>query len=1160
MIEANKDRAAIIQQLREELVGPAPTGEPIAGPIRFETKEESYPPRRQPNGEEILQRTAPTLRYGVGVLYPFGTPQSDQGHPIAEGGVQEPEASEVPPEIQRDMDQANIAAQEELSHGGGEADDAELDLSTANAFEASSMAVSFSAELPLDGSLRVMVTGGRYESQDVVVAGKSVQWYLRRDLKAIVELPVDRLRVNRTSTIKERVISTDDTDLGPLNLQIEIVTRPTNDLSEGNLLTVALVNRTQLGGAKDLLCLFQARFEASIVTTHSDTHILPYPETPHHKLDAEEQGLALLYRTVQTFAVGHGCAADWESREGADRARSVSAECLPMVETPSVTPEIRRADGREVQVSMASLASLVDGDDGMEALNEVVTLYEDWIQARHGEISSLQARYQPAAERHLGECRVCATRMRDGLSYLADPTVWQAFQLANRSILLQQITTKLNREPRRAEYDAKELRITFVNSYPEIDAFDPPEGVGQWRPFQIAFLLMTLRSSVESRAPDRNTVELIWFPTGGGKTEAYLGLTAFSLFMRRLRDPNDTGVSVIMRYTLRLLTAQQFQRASALTAAMEIIRRQMPDKLGKTPFSIGIWLGQSTTPNTKQAARKVLHELQKGDSENKLLLRQCPWCGAQMGPLAASRARKRGRQLTVVLGYEEARQTVTFRCPDAQCPFNDGIPVYVVDEDIYQACPSVIIGTVDKFAMLAWRPEARTLFGLDSQGCRIKSPPSLVIQDELHLIAGPLGSMVGLYEPVIEDLCTDKRPTSPVPPKIVSSTATIRRYKEQIKALYGRQTVALFPPPGLDAGDSFFGRYARKHDGSRAPGRMYVGVNAPGLGSQLTTVVRSFTSLLQAPTILPAEGRDPWWTLMVFFNSLRELGTSLSLLQSDIPDYVVGMRNRMGRESAGMRFPRHILELTSRIRNDEVPRAIEQLEVKALNADPPPIDVCLASSIIEVGIDVDRLSLMAVVSQPKTTSQYIQVTGRVGRRWWERPGLIATIYSPSRPRDRSHFEKFRSYHERLYAQVEPTSVTPFSPPALARSLHAAMIAYVRQTGVENMVPIPFPEGLVDDFTQVMERRAKIVTDRDDQLKALDEWVSMRKKQWKDWEPRKWRPGADEHDPGLMYPAGEYVPPEWIHYTWPVQQSLRTVDAECQAVITRLYKNHSDTQV
>ena len=304
-------------------------------------------------------------------------------------------------------------------------------------------------------------------------------------------------------------------------------------------------------------------------------------------------------------------------------------------------------------------------------------------------------------------------------------------------------------------------------------------------------------------------MELIWFPTGGGKTEAYFGLAAFSIFLRRLRDRGDTGVHALMRYTLRLLTAQQFQRASRLICAMDYVRRQHAEELGEGTISIGIWLGGSTTPNTREEARAVFRSLDRGDGrkQNQFVLDRCPWCGAQMGPVNLGGGRGRGRRRAFrVIGYAHRGNTVVYCCPDRRCEFHDSMPLYVIDEDIYEICPSLVIGTVDKFAMLAWRPEARSLFGISPGGTRSHSPPGLIIQDELHLISGPLGSMVGLYEPVIEELCTDRRGRHPARPKIISSTATIRSYAEQVRGLYARERASLFPPPGLDADDSFFAR------------------------------------------------------------------------------------------------------------------------------------------------------------------------------------------------------------------------------------------------------------------------------------------------------------------------------------------------------------------
>ncbi len=319
---------------------------------------------------------------------------------------------------------------------------------------------------------------------------------------------------------------------------------------------------------------------------------------------------------------------------------------------------------------------------------------------------------------------------------------------------------------------------------------------------------MTLESSANGQSSDRETVELIWFPTGGGKTEAYLGLAAFAIFMRRLLNPEDVGVHVLMRYTLRLLTTQQFQRAARLICAMEFLRQQEPEALGQTPFSIGMWVGGSSTPNSRENAVRALNALRKANSSktvtNPFAIDQCPWCGAQMGPLP--RQGKSGRGKTPVAGYDLQDRTVVFMCEDRDCAFSypGQLPVYVIDDDVYEERPTLVIGTVDKFALLAWRPQARFLFGLDEDGQRTLSPPGLIIQDELHLISGPLGSMVGLYEAVIEELCTDRRTEVPLRPKIVSSTATTRRYAEQIKALYGRAESTLFPPPGLNAIDSFF--------------------------------------------------------------------------------------------------------------------------------------------------------------------------------------------------------------------------------------------------------------------------------------------------------------------------------------------------------------------
>ena len=277
------------------------------------------------------------------------------------------------------------------------------------------------------------------------------------------------------------------------------------------------------------------------------------------------------------------------------------------------------------------------------------------------------------------------------------------------------------------------------------------------------------------------------------------------------------------------------------------------------------------------------------------------------------------------------------------------------------------------------------------------------------------------------------------------------------------------------------------------------------------------------------------------------------MLQSDIPDYLNTIRDREGLKPTECRWLNEVHELTGRLRDHEVPRAIELLE-RSPSTHRYPVDVCLASNIIEVGIDIERLSLMTVVGQPKTTSQYIQVTGRVGRRWWERPALVVTIYSPNKPRDRSHYEQFKSYHERLYSQVEPTSVTPMSIPALDRALHAVMVGFVRQRTPTDSSPYPVPSEQLAHLRAVLLERADALTQVEGEsvVKNLETQFEQRKREWMNRKRTIWADRRRREDAPLIYEAGQFVPPGWRSLSWPTPLSMRNVDAECQAVISQLY--------
>jgi hypothetical protein len=685
------------------------------------------------------------------------------------------------------------------------------------------------------------------------------------------------------------------------------------------------------------------------------------------------------------------------------------------------------------------------------------------------------------------------------------------------------------------------------------DPADPgtwPLGLGSWRPFQLAFILMNLHAMLDPAHADRNMVDLIWFPTGGGKTEAYLGLTAYTIFLRRLKNLRDSGTAVLMRYTLRLLTAQQFQRAASLICACDLIRKENEEELGAGRITIGLWVGEDVTPIYRANALTSFSRMEQGkDEDNPFIVLKCPWCGTQMGYLKDGRA---GR----VKGYKRqalhGRATVVFRCYNTRCEFSAQdfhLPLTVIDEDIYDNPPTLLIGTVDKFAMLTWRPQARGLFGFRDHSPRL-SPPGLIIQDELHLISGPLGSMVGLFETMIEELCT----VDGIKPKIIASSATISRAREQINALYGRgmANVTIFPPQCLNAGDSFFAR-----EDQSAPGRIYTGIFASALPSHATAQVRVISALLQAAKSVPAEteaARDPYWTSLIYFNSIRELGHAATLIRADIREYLNSIWIRKGIRGEERRFINRDIELTSRMNSSDIPEYLEQLYVAHEgNKATWPVDVCLATNMISVGVDIPRLGLMTVIGQPKTTSEYIQATSRVGRGR-NAPGLVFTIYNCSKPRDRSHFEHFQSYHAKIYSRVEPTSVTPFSTPARERALHSVLVGLIRFYGENSRDdPRPFPDaGLISRVRGIIAERIGLIDE--DELEPAMQLLDEKLSYWQNELPMLYGKFGPLTDTPLMYPAGSHPSPEIRSRAWSTPTSMRNVDSTCDAIIINEYHN------
>lgn len=1163
------NRDSIVRMLQRELVGPDPSGQPIAlddaQPLQVEYTRQC---RTQLNGQEILVQDCPTNRYGVGVLCPAATMQDTNRTDELEPGQVEGLSSPASEAITSDAS-ATVEAmldRDMSSRGPAETGD-DLDLAGANTFRPSTMAITFRISIARPCTLTVMCEGGTYRPIKVTGTRSSTPpvaprdastsamedqplrthtWWARQPWSARALTTDANLRVKRRRRLTPKV---DATGLDQHKLEINIIVRPEHAAT--TLVTVAVVNRTARPTTEvDAACLFQVSMKVLATDETGAGTIIPQQEQRSGPLDDEDDEIRLLYRRRQTYAIGHGCAADWEVPER-ERVREVWGASLPVVEIPNTTSDIYDASGERLTASMLELSMPETWTQAERKLARIVDAYQAWIADRYGELVAVPEQLQAAARRNLDQCREAHARMVGGLALLASRLdVREAFQTMNRAMLIQQIRTAVK--------GARKLRGGGIeDDYLPNDAISPPSGKGSWRAFQIAFILMNLVSFDSVTSSERTVVDLIWFPTGGGKTEAYLALAAFHILMERSRgrtNRDGSGTAVLMRYTLRLLTAQQFQRAAALICALEYLRRMTPERWGARPLTIGVWVGM--TPNSRLEAQQTLARLARGDETNKtiVVLERCPWCRALLGAqpvepqVGSSRRGTKRRAQVVVHGYRREGDTVVAYCPDARCPFSARLPILFVDDDIYDEPPTFLIGTVDKFAMLAWRPEARSLFGRDDAGQQVRSPPGLIIQDEFHMISGPLGSMVGLYELAIDELCTDRRGDTPVFPKLITSTATVRRFKQQVRAVFGRTEVRVFPPPALEAGESFFSR-----TDSQSRGKFYMGVNAPGLGSMQTTQVRVFSALLQAAQDVGDEGRDPWWTMMGFFNSLRELGAALTLFNSGIPDYVGSIRTRYDLSWSAMRRLKVIRELTGRLEDREVVEALGELETPYA-PDRKVVDVCLASNIIEVGVDIDRLSLMTVIGQPKTTAQYIQVTGRVGRNWVERPGLVVTIYGVSKPRDRSHFEKFRTYHERLYAQVEPTSVTPMSRRALERALHAVLTILIRHTASIQATPATIDQSLLLRAGEVIRRRlgALGLAGRREEL-DLEHVLQRRIREFQAWQPHACWQG--EHTNGappiLRYPGRWWDAPMRAR-SWETPTSMRFVDAECSLRISQRY--------
>ena len=972
----------------------------------------------------------------------------------------------------------------------------EIDTSNNQSLVPSSFGMTFCVE-PGAKEIQVAANWGSYErvlndEHEITKKRKDRQTGAEEEVKARVwrRIPFGG---SKKLQLKDGVINPIVPDNAQPEVRIQGMVRTNQDGER--LVTLFLVNgQLEPEQNKDTAWVFQPELVVTSASAGSEDAVFRRrPSGDAFVQDSERDRLALIYRNRLEFAVGHGVSvhADVDA-EDPSKAHAIRSELIPrqeiqVTETPGLRVEDRKAMRQLVENGWLDMTKLSQMDE-VELHGALSCLLDDhskWISEQHARLGTEIEGFDGPGNDVIDRCIETNQRLREGMETLFnDPDALEAFRFANRAMALQRVHSIYAQQRRRgSDVTFTELNIPKNRS---------------WRAFQLAFLLLSVPSLADPTHKDRTApsdafADLLWFPTGGGKTEAYLGVAAYAMAMRRLK-PNlggldaSRGLSVIMRYTLRLLTLQQFQRATALLCSMEAIRLGEEATWGSTPFTLGLWVGNRVTPGNTKAAKDALTKL-KGEGFNKAglaspaQLTSCPWCGSSILP---------GRDIEV--DTDVGRTTIYCGDKFNQCEFSKGksskrvhpgLPVNVVDEEIYHRPPTMMIATVDKFAMMAWRSEAGNLFGRVTDECerhgllwpghecksghhkkgRLPSasvvptrpvrPPDLIIQDEFHLISGPLGTMVGLYETAVDELSSWEIDGKKVRPKVVASTATVRRAEDQVKNVFMRK-VSIFPPSGLDVEDNFFSVQRSTKD---VPGRRYVGICAPG-SSRPAVLIRVYTAFLTASQWLferfgPVA--DPYMTLVGYFNSLRELGGMKRLAEDDVQtrSYRVAM-SLVQRPGLSQRSIAQVSELTSRVSSQDIPRYLDDLELTFKGSIDPtsnlwsvewekgerPTDVVLATNMLSVGVDVDRLGLMVVNGQPKGTAEYIQASSRVGRSS-SGPGLVASVLTWARPRDLSHYESFEHFHSTFYQYVEAQSVTPFSPRALDRGLTGSMVSILR---------------------------------------------------------------------------------------------------------------------
>lgn len=903
-------------------------------------------------------------------------------------------------------------------------------------------------------------------------------------------------------------------------------------------------------------CLFQATIKVN------SAHILPFKSTQDlNPFDHEAEELNLLYRNVKSYGIGHNCSVDWLSEPNV-----LKTTFLPEYNIKDTKNDFREADfetkedfeklDASLGIRNLSIFSELSKDEVKASLLQFAKLYGNWISTQKNELNNLSEQQQNIAKGIIAKLDNNYSRLKDNIECLNDDNVFRAFQLANTAMLIQIIISN-DKHFTKTEKEVSEINdlteyndLSFFKTYDYSRISFKPK----YRPFQLAFLLLSLRGIAQPQSKDRKEiVDLIWFPTGGGKTEAYLAVTAFTIIYRRLvnTEKRSSGVSVIMRYTLRLLTAQQFERSSKLISALEFLRKNFPDELKKETISIGLWVGNEITPGTIEKAFEKIEDIEKEcqkdngqpESKNPFQISACPWCGTKLI--------SEGNY-----GFEAEAKSFKIHCLNNKCAFHKGIPVQVVDEMLFKQPPTLLFATVDKFAQIAWKEDTHKFFNsLDKE----KLPPDLIIQDEMHLLSGPLGSIVGIFESIVEKLCTNEELS--LTPKIIASTATTRNTIQQVAQLYGDREVNVFPPSGISYNDSFFARESKEKSRRKYIGFMPVGKTS--IDTQLHIIAHLLVARIESGEPID----DDYWTIVSYYNSLKDVGKIRNKVGDEVLYNTKQLQARvLGNNSYAYNhfgLEDRTEELTARVDSSKIKSVLKQLEYnfefvdrmsksgeKYKSVNSSVIDLVLATNMFSVGIDISRLNVMLMNGMPKNIAEYIQASSRVGRK---SDGLVVAYLDANRARDKSHFEHFVPFHQAFYKSIEPLSVTPFTENTIDKMLTTVMVTYLRHKvpglNKDNAAKLFKPENIEELKVFLKNRFGK----NESEYSFFESKINFLAA---DWQTRI-QNGTEKYSQLMKRPTetGISEKDDWI-----VMQSMREVDADTYVEIKQTFAaNLNQTQ-